>query len=147
MGLTQLYARTALDYAWAASWIASKLAAGHRVASLVDWPDNEQAPEWGMAYHRPRPTMYPVQLPPPTPLGPWYAEQVTTLNSFLADTHQRMFDVLVRVLKVHPGDLRDNRLPQPRLLPKTARRTTRAAPGYTPPRQPYIPTPPDAPAR
>jgi len=117
--LTQLYARTALDYAWASSRVASKLAAGQRLTPLTEWPDNERHPGGDWLTTDPGRRMYPVQLPAPPPhLGPWYAEQVATLNPFLASTHQRMLDTVVQVLKVSPDDLRGDRLSAERLVPE-----------------------------
>lgn len=117
--LTRLYARVALDYAWAASRIAGKLAHGKPVTTLHEWPDHERYPGNDWLTADPGRRVYPVQLPPPPArLGGWYAEQVATLNPFLADSHRQMLDAVVRVLKVHPDDLRTDGLAGERLEPE-----------------------------
>ncbi|GGM22735.1 hypothetical protein ACFFX1_10940 [Dactylosporangium sucinum] len=106
--LTHLYAAAALDYAWAASRIATKLAAGAGpVVPLQQWPDRERhpGPDWLTA--DPGHRVSPLQLPAPDDrLGQRHAGQVREANALLAETHPRMHDLVVRVLKVHPDDLR-----------------------------------------
>jgi hypothetical protein len=106
--LTHLYAAAALDYAWAASRIATRLTTtAGPVTPLHQWRDHERhpGPDWLTA--DPGHRVHPVQLAPPdSRLGRWYATRVTEVNGLLADAHPRMHDLVVRVLKVHPDDLR-----------------------------------------
>lgn len=106
--LTHLYAAATLDYAWAASRIANKLtAAPGPVTPLEQWSDGERHPGPDWLTINPGRRMFPVQLPAPDPaLGRWYVGYVRDLNPLLAESHQRMHDMVVRVLKVHPDDLR-----------------------------------------
>jgi hypothetical protein len=117
--LTRLYGQTALDYAWAASRIAGTLATGRPLTPLAQWADNERHPGADWLTADPERRVYPVQVPPPPAgLGPRHGDEVAALNEMLADTHRRMLDTVIHVLKVHPDDLRGDPAEPPRLEPE-----------------------------
>ncbi|MEU7802553.1 hypothetical protein AB0B10_25165 [Micromonospora arborensis] len=106
LNLARLYANAALDYAWAASSVAHRLAAGEAVAPLRDWPDDVRHPGAPWLAADPAGRLNQVQMPTPAPrLGRWYAGQVTELNQLLGAAHQRMVNAVTQAMKDQAEDL------------------------------------------
>lgn len=106
LNLARLYANAALDYAWAASQVAHRLAANETVAPLRDWPDDVRHPGALWLAADPAGRLNLVQMPTPSPLlGPWYDGQVTELNQLLGAAHQRMVDAVAQAMKERAEDL------------------------------------------